>query len=96
MKSRLHGMTHKERVAKRVEVFNKQGGLCWICAGPMDLQPATRNPPTLATFDHFVPQCIGGLHDDGNLRVAHHGCNTYRGHENLFGVPLTLKAGRKE
>jgi 5-methylcytosine-specific restriction endonuclease McrA len=55
---------------KRRKLWRLQYGLCWLCDMKMEF--------ALATFDHIVPQSLGGGHAIDNLKLAHKACNRAR------------------
>jgi 5-methylcytosine-specific restriction endonuclease McrA len=55
---------------KRQRLWKQQGGLCWLCDKKMVY--------ALSTFDHIVPQSLGGGHGIANLKLAHKVCNKAR------------------
>jgi 5-methylcytosine-specific restriction endonuclease McrA len=69
------------RDALRHDLYEEQGGLCWLCDRRMRLMKGTRDahPPDAATFDHVVTKADGGSDDRDNLRLAHKLCNNLRG-----------------
>lgn len=68
------------RAANRIERLRaRDGDDCWICSGAIDFTlPRTapsREYPLSATIDHVKQKCDGGTSEDGNVRLAHKGCN---------------------
>jgi 5-methylcytosine-specific restriction endonuclease McrA len=60
------------------------GSVCHLCGEPIKfgLRPCHPLGPSM---DHLVPRSFGGGWDLGNLRPAHHGCNSSRGNKPLDG-----------
>ena len=84
---RLNRLLHRrvkpttwERRMLRVELFEDQKGLCWICGklmAPLHITGASN--PLAATIDHLKPRSKQGGWEKENLRLAHKACNTQRG-----------------
>jgi len=61
--------------------------VCWLCSGPLDFDAPPRSPKS-PTVDHIIPLAATRhwdpdeqermATDPGNLRAAHHGCNSAR------------------
>ena len=47
----------------RQAVFDRDGGVCWLCGGDV--------PRSAASLDHALPRALGGGNEIGNLRLAH-------------------------
>lgn len=56
------------------KVLEEHGMVCHICGDPITETRGTK--PLSLTFDHVVPIARGGMHTEGNLRPAHHSCNS--------------------
>jgi 5-methylcytosine-specific restriction endonuclease McrA len=55
----------------------RDGTDCGICSQPVDM--TLRYPdPMAAQVDHIVPYALGGSHDEENLQLAHHRCNSLK------------------
>ncbi len=80
--------------AMRRSLFTRQGGICYLCGGPMELYAVNGRTVDMATFDHLLPVADGGSDDESNLRMAHQGCNSIRDRLNIVGVPLALPMTR--
>jgi hypothetical protein len=62
----------------RARLIDRDGPVCWICGGEVDLDvPPTA--PGAPTVDHVLPRARGGSSDPANLRLAHRRCNGRRG-----------------
>ena len=57
-------------VAKRRQVLEVYGTICWLCRQPIAGLPSA---------DHVIPRSRGGTDDIENLRPAHLRCNISRG-----------------
>lgn len=59
-------------------VYEKDGGICWICGGRCDLtaDPNANNYPSV---DHVFPISRGGKDQWSNVRIAHRLCNSLKG-----------------
>lgn len=78
---------HKRRALKRklpaddirpLDVFERDGWVCGICAAPVDRD--LQWPDELsASLDHVVPLSRGGHHVLSNVQLAHLGCNVRKG-----------------
>lgn len=76
-----HGADAFERRERlRVQLFEKQAGLCHLCGEPMTMQRkrGTVVGKNFATFDHVVPASEGGTAYYLNLKLAHRACNNAR------------------
>lgn len=70
---------------RRQAIYERDNWLCQICGLPVDKHlPRGTYTPNAPTLDHIMPRSLGGSHDDTNLRLAHHICNSKRGN-NLKG-----------
>lgn len=83
---RLNKANTVDRDITLEKVFERDGGLCWICGKPCDWSDyriksngvfiAGNNYPSK---DHIIALAKGGLHEWGNIRLAHRLCNSKRG-----------------
>lgn len=63
----------------RLQFDHQEGRCCW-CLDQMDMTKSNRGEnPKAATWEHLVPQCMGGSHDLINLVLACRRCNCRRG-----------------
>lgn len=71
-------------LGRRLYIFLRDGGLCWICGKPVDLKllPSSKQWDECLTLDHIIPQSKGGTWKTSNLRAAHKLCNSIRGNNN--------------
>lgn len=81
--------------------FVRQGGLCALCAGPMELvnfqaltkkeRKAQHKNPLAATLDHVIPRCEKPFATPmpwHNQRAVHLGCNGMKSHLSIEPFPL--------
>lgn len=60
----------------RLKILNRDHWICGMCGGPID-RDAPAGTRWSATVDHITPVSAGGsIHDEHNLRAAHHACNS--------------------
>lgn len=59
------------------EVFERDGGICHLCGGPVDWDTPPRHRLS-KTRDHVIPLSCGGAHELANVRLAHYSCNSAR------------------
>jgi len=59
--------------AKRLKVYEKGGGVCWLCHRPLTLEEMS--------LDHVIPRSLGGGFRIANLMPAHKVCNAKRGNK---------------
>jgi hypothetical protein len=77
--ARLHMQTRAvRRKARKVDVFVRDGWICWICDKATSAKYDC-NDPWSPTIDHLVPVSLGGQSDAQNLATAHMICNSMRG-----------------
>lgn len=78
---------HKRRALKRklpaddirpLDVFERDGWVCGICAAPVDRDLQWPDEMS-ASLDHVVPLSRGGHHVLSNVQLAHLGCNIRKG-----------------
>lgn len=55
----------------RQDLCNRYGSRCAYCNRPTGLKDGT--------IDHYLPQALGGMHDQENLRWACEPCNNRKG-----------------
>ena len=62
------------------KVYERDGGICWICGNPTDLSDRRWGPcgPNYPSVDHVVPLAKGGSHTWANVKLAHHKCNSVK------------------
>lgn len=59
----------------RLEVYQRDGGLCGLCGEAIDLTVRYPHPRSF-TIDHVLPLSKGGLDVLDNVQAAHFHCNT--------------------
>lgn len=63
------------------KLFDRDGGICWICGQPCVWEDRKKRKkriipgPLYPTIDHVIPLARGGLHAWDNVRLAHWECN---------------------
>jgi 5-methylcytosine-specific restriction endonuclease McrA len=55
----------------RATIYHRDNGRCGICGGEVD--------PDSFHLDHIIPFSRGGVHDPGNIQLAHPLCNLKKG-----------------
>lgn len=65
---------------KRMALYIRDGWTCQICKAPVDPEVPDSDPWS-PTLDHIEPQSLALIpdHSEGNLRLAHRICNSFRG-----------------
>lgn len=58
----------------------RDGFLCGICRERVDVALRFPHPRSMA-LDHVVPLSAGGSDRDGNVQLAHLGCNARKGRD---------------
>jgi 5-methylcytosine-specific restriction endonuclease McrA len=64
---------------QRLEIFNRDGRICQICARPVKfcrIQIKFLDDAALGHIDHIIPRARGGQNDPENLRLLCEYCNT--------------------
>jgi len=59
------------RAARKRALIRRDGSICVSCRAPLS--------PDALTFDHVVPQCIGGGWNIENLQLMCQPCNVAKG-----------------
>lgn len=77
-KRRKKAMTEESSQINVRSLYERDGGVCWLCGGLCDLG-ADPNSDKYPSVDHVVPIADGGLDEWDNVRLAHRWCNTKRG-----------------
>jgi 5-methylcytosine-specific restriction endonuclease McrA len=62
----------------RLEVFDRDGWVCQICARPVD-RSVQHPDPASVSLDHILPLSRGGEHSRVNCQTAHLICNLRKG-----------------
>lgn len=60
----------------RVEICQRDGWVCQICATPVDPVLQGTSDPSAPSIDHIVPLSLGGDDTPANVQLAHFGCNS--------------------
>lgn len=89
-KALQRGAYKAERVYRK-RVFERDKWKCHICGGRID-KSLTAPDRSSATLDHIVPLTFGGEHTMHNIKAAHYGCNSRRGHHAEFQTVLAVAA----
>ena len=89
-KARKRGAFKTAPVYRR-KVFERDKWKCHICGGRID-KSLTAPDRGSATLDHIVPLAFGGEHTMHNIKAAHYGCNSRRGHHAEFQTVLAVAA----
>ena len=77
-----------ERIDKSIslkKLYKRDKGICWICGGKCDYKDYTKDEngyfivgANYPSIDHVYPLSRGGNHEWGNVKLAHHYCNTLK------------------
>ncbi|HBV11421.1 HNH endonuclease [Glutamicibacter bergerei] len=64
----------------RLAIYERDSWICQLCNEPVE-KGAKRGDRMAPTLDHIIPRSLQLVpdHSDGNLRTAHHWCNSSRG-----------------
>lgn len=62
-------------------LYRRDAGVCYLCGKLCDWDDRHDNivGANYPSIDHVIPIARGGLHSWGNVRLAHHGCNSAKG-----------------
>lgn len=72
------------KVASRKRIWERGGGLCYLCGDPVTFDEFT--------IDHVIPLSKGGSNLDSNKRPAHYACNQAKADKLLpASFPVTEK-----
>jgi 5-methylcytosine-specific restriction endonuclease McrA len=74
---RRHVLKKGDRSITIAALLERDNGICWLCSAPVLVRRGCQ--PESASIDHVLPISKGGLHVWDNVRLAHFGCNAYRG-----------------
>lgn len=64
---------------KLSSLWERDGGMCWLCDQPVPHPDTSTAREMQATRDHVVPSAFGGSSNKSNLKLAHRSCNEMRG-----------------
>lgn len=82
--SRIKPHKRIDRGITAKKLYDRDGGVCWICGGQCDLDDYITRESTIIcgnnypSVDHIVPVCEGGEDSWENVRLAHRRCNSLR------------------
>jgi 1-acyl-sn-glycerol-3-phosphate acyltransferase len=65
-------------VVNRLEIYERDGGICGFCLTAVSLGVAFPHPLS-PSLDHIIPVALGGSHIKANLRLTHLHCNVGEG-----------------
>ena len=97
--SRIKPSKRVDRDITAKKLYNRDGGVCWICGGLCDLTDYVVKDGTIIcgenypSVDHVVAICDGGEDSWENVRLAHRYCNSARywgGNQSPRLRPFTL------
>lgn len=77
------GLPPRPLTPQLAQLGERDGWTCWLCGDGVLKNATGKNAPTR---DHVVPRVRGGSNRMSNLRLAHAGCNSSRGHGNAPAV----------
>ncbi len=66
-----------------VKVAKRDKNVCQLCGKKVDWS-ADYNSDDYPSIDHVIPLASGGLHEWGNVQLAHRGCNSVKSDSFLF------------
>lgn len=84
--------TAKRRLRMIARLVQKHGAMCHLCGLVIDLKVTNK---WRVTLDHIIPRVEGGGNHIKNLKLAHHFCNTSRGHMSVDDYLLQQALGVK-
>lgn len=73
-KAKTFGVEFDEEITRRL-VFEKAGGVCYICKSETHFENGEGYIPLLATVDHVIPWTKGGSHTWNNVELCCLRCN---------------------
>ena len=65
------------------KVAKRDKNVCQLCGKKVNWK-AHHNANDYPSIDHVIPLASGGLHEWGNVQLAHRGCNTVKNNSFLF------------
>lgn len=74
---RLAAFTNESASITVRALFERDGGICWLCGKPCDINADT-NANEYPSIDHVVPISHCGLDKWDNVKLAHRICNSLR------------------
>lgn len=75
---RRKAQTKETKTITLPKLFERDGGICWICGEPCDIT-AHYNANNYPSVDHLIPISKGGKDEWANIKLAHRICNSLRG-----------------
>ena len=75
----LSSLTAEKRAELHVRLLKRQGGVCFICEDPLDLELHSGK----LDVDHIDPLAVDGLDAENNFALTHSSCNRSKGAANL-------------
>lgn len=91
----LFDIQHREvkRLALQ-ELFDAEGGLCYLCGDETVLLKLDTKDPKAATRDHIIPRNAGGVDHPFNIRLAHRWCNTRKNaYSSGWNTRMAIRSG---
>jgi 5-methylcytosine-specific restriction protein A len=79
-------MRRRISTRERVDIFNRNGGICHLCAGKITVGEAW-------DVEHIIPLAQGGDDDGDNLQPAHRKCHAVKSKQDATN---TARAKRRE
>lgn len=79
-KARLYGAVRE--YYNRLEIYERDGGVCCICFEPIDLSYPPRHTLSF-TIQHHTPLSLGGADAPDNIGIAHYSCNSRVGNRKV-------------
>lgn len=82
--SRLHSSNVRDWNISLKDLSIRDNDICWLCGKPVDWTDYTMDGDTFIagnmypSIDHVAPLSRGGLHEWGNVRLAHRICNSIK------------------
>lgn len=87
---RLHSSNVRDWNISLKDLSIRDNDICWLCGKPVDWTDYTMDGDTFIagnmypSIDHVVPLSRGGLHEWGNVKLAHRICNSIKSNRNAF------------
>ena len=88
--NRIHDrrLMRARRIDKSItltKLYKRDHGVCWLCGGKCDYNDYSKDENgyfvvghNYPSIDHVYPLSKGGNHEWGNVKLAHHYCNTVK------------------
>ena len=87
---RLHSSNVRDWNISLKDLSIRDNDICWLCGKPVDWTDYTMDGDTFIagnmypSIDHVVPLSRGGLHEWGNVKLAHRICHSIKSNRNAF------------